>query len=94
VRDPKTLEEMNVTPQEIPIKKGLLHMHFVRERNGRFEWAVRKRRVAGLCGTQRCIVLEVKQLSGPRCKHTWGPTKGIPMKCSKCGELGEFSSVL
>jgi len=100
---PRALPLDKVNP--VFLKGGYLHLHYVEQRGKRadpvntekrFEWVVRERQHADICGTNRCVYLKIdgNQLDNIRdgvCPggHDWGmPTKPT-FKCKNCGQFAE-----
>jgi hypothetical protein len=91
---PKTLEEIGIvaTLRAPPIKEGVMHIHFVRITNNRFDWVLKERRIEGICGTERCIILTVNVESD--CSHDWRPAEPLTFICRVCNEHRVFDVAL
>ncbi len=96
---PKTSEELGFTVPPVYIKNGIIHLHYSRRIGGApeqpFKWMVMERRVEGICGTDRCLLL--KTVIGPdgrywsgKCEHHWQPVPPLTFQCTKCDELNQF----
>lgn len=89
MKAPKSVEEIGPVAKlkPIPIVEGVLHMHWLRITGDVFSWVAKRRRVEGLCGTERCAVLTViDRVQTPRCEHVWKPVEPLTFHCNECDE--------
>jgi hypothetical protein len=78
-------------PKPLPIRNGILHLHWVPTGKGGFAWIVRTRMVEGICGGYRCIRLEVNtDVFRVPCDHDWKPPAFGLLRCDRCGEWRQF----
>ena len=87
---PLTMEEIEAKGAEmypLPLRNGLIHLHYVRTGRYRYEWVAKSNSWQGMCGTRRCVKLEIKhgKFQVP-CKHDLEPVEWGTMKCVKCNE--------
>ena len=83
--------------QPVPLVNGYIHLHWVRGLyQPTYSWQVKGNRIrSGMCGTPRCVKLEIKHGDMPViCDHDWRPPKWGTMICDKCGEVEEFEFVV
>lgn len=92
---PRVKEGLEVEIKPLPIRQGIIHLHYVLTRpdskvtsSGRWEWIVRQRHVHGICGTKRCVMLEVKTntYAVTACQHDWRPAPWGTFQCGNCHE--------
>lgn len=84
------------------LRGGFIHLHYVEQRiktkevNGehekRYEWVVRERQHADICGTNRCVFIRMdinQELVEGVCDHKYGMPDKPVFKCEKCGLFAE-----
>lgn len=80
----------------LKLRNNILHMHLLKTSSG-WRWIARENRNINMCGTDRCIVLEVRKVRGLegqaalQCIHEtedghWSPAPWGTMQCDTCGD--------
>lgn len=86
---------VDITQHPITLHHGAVHLHLKLGAWSKWSWVLVTNNRKGMCGTGRCVRLEVKhgRYDVP-CKHEWEiPPQGTVM-CRVCGKVEEYELVL